>query len=160
MKIVVRGRDFEELTEAALPYVEKHPQLRHRFAWFVDNAPEGGLMATAEIAPPVATPPPAKTWFEERIAADIERYHAQPRRKKRVRLERPLEPLLPAEPPRVVPDPVLIEREVERQLGPLRAEIERLRRDVERASGRVSIDDFDTFASPAGDPPFHGDLVS
>jgi hypothetical protein len=59
-----------------------------------------------------------------------------------------------------VPDPVLIEREVERQLGPLRAEIERLRRDVDRASGRVSIDDFDTFASPAGDPPFHGDLVS
>jgi hypothetical protein len=57
MKIVVRGRDFEELTEAALPYVEKHPQLRHRFAWFVDNAPEGGLMATAEIAPPVATLP-------------------------------------------------------------------------------------------------------
>jgi hypothetical protein len=171
MKIIVRGRDFEELTEAALPYVEKHPQLRHRFAWFVDNAPEGGLMATAEIAPPrpptpadlpapAAEPPRTRGWLGALIDADLERYHAQPRRKKRVRLERPLEPLLPAEPPRVVPDPVLIEREVERQLGPLRAAIERLRRDVERASGRVSIDDFDTFASPAGDPPFHGDLVS
>jgi hypothetical protein len=148
MKIVVKGRDFEELTEAALPYVEKHPHLAERRRWWVDDAPEGGLMAIADSDPPrLLTPddlPP----------------RAAPRRK---RIKKAPEPLLVAEaeePPRVVPDPVLIEREVERQLGPMRAEIERLRRDVERASGRVSIDDFDTFASPAGDPPFHGDLVS
>jgi hypothetical protein len=52
MKIVVKGRDFDELTEAALPYVEKHPHLAERRRWWVDDAPEGGLMAIADSDPP------------------------------------------------------------------------------------------------------------